>query len=1099
MYNKFSFLLFLFVLLSVHESAAKDGDKFTVDGIKYRVISESEKTCEAGWDLGSDNSKAVSNNYEGEVVIPPFVKGYKVVKISSMAFRVLKYVTSVSIPYTVENIGSNCCYNSPNLKTIKLNCKKIENPYSGFAGNKVIENIVFGDSVTEIGLSLFEGCNGISSVVMGRNIKKIDALAFKGCSKLDNITLPDSLNNIYSGAFAGCSKLSSIILPGNLKYITNDAFEGCTSLKDVRFAYGIESLLLGVTTSSKNQIMFSNCPLKKVFIGRNILLGSANYSPFRNNKNLEEVNIWIDVTELPKGAFYGCSALKTANTFHDFGPGTLKFEAPLRTIPEKAFYGCSSLEYFHIPTTVTSIGEEAFSGCTILETNRLNNVTTIGKRAFYESGINSITIPSSVKSIGESAFAKTKLNTIVFEHSNFDNCNIGSYCFMNCEQLDSVILKSSMTIGYGLFCGCTSLKTVNLPELIKSIPIATFKDCNSLAGYDINSRNKLVTEIGYDAFRNCKNLKQISLPNELKIVESSVFEECTSLENIYLPDSLTTLGSRVFYGCSNLKSLTIPNKVTIIGNDILRGCESLQELISFSNSHINYIPSQPCVALVSPSTIGYYNNANVGPIVELETHEASITLGSTGMFNLSSANRLSESPVMAVNGKVELNGLAPNTSHKIHIEGTAFNHSVKGEIDVKTLPIGIDIELVKATNITLHLKGTYNLGNAVLSSTDFDTYGTGNDVTIKGLYPGESVHATFNVRTSDGSVNSVTKRFQTIPVSVNVKASTTSSSATINGSYSIIDATIEKSGFPENDYQSNTLKINCLDPNTSYNNKYIYVVYTKEGGYASQSVSFKTRELSLTTQQPKVVSLGNVIVQAVTNLDDAEENVGFEWRRTDWTSDFASNSGRAYLYDGTMEGYIRNLNTEKLWKYRPYYESANGNRYYGDWVGIDPTNTSYFEPTVHTYANITVNGNSAAVRGYAQQGSDNIGTRGFKYWQNGNAARGFAPGSGIPKDAMTAEATGTVMEVELTGLNYETEYCYVAFVTTTEEETFYGEVRQFTTGQDLSGIDDTKEEQSPYPIAYYDLHGQRYSTPQPGLNIVLLNNNTTKKVVIRRN
>ena len=57
------------------------------------------------------------------------------------------------------------------------------------------------------------------------------------------------------------------------------------------------------------------------------------------------------------------------------------------------------------------------------------------------------------------------------------------------------------------------------------------------------------------------------------------------------------------------------------------------------------------------------------------------------------------------------------------------------------------------------------------------------------------------------------------------------------------------------------------------------------------------------------------------------------------------------------------LNTEKLWKYRPYYEASSGKRYYSDWVGLDPTNTSYFEPTVHTYANINVTGNEAQVRG----------------------------------------------------------------------------------------------------------------------------------------
>ena len=55
-----------------------------------------------------------------------------------------------------------------------------------------------------------------------------------------------------------------------------------------------------------------------------------------------------------------------------------------------------------------------------------------------------------------------------------------------------------------------------------------------------------------------------------------------------------------------------------------------------------------------------------------------------------------------------------------------------------------------------------------------------------------------------------------------------------------------------------------------------------------------------------------------------------------------------------MEGYIRNINSNYLWKFRPYYTSNAGNTYYGEWKGLDPSDYSYFEPTVHTYATINV-------------------------------------------------------------------------------------------------------------------------------------------------
>ena len=214
-----------------------------------------------------------------------------------------------------------------------------------------------------------------------------------------------------------------------------------------------------------------------------------------------------------------------------------------------------------------------------------------------------------------------------------------------------------------------------------------------------------------------------------------------------------------------------------------------------------------------------------------------------------------------------------------------------------------------------------------------------------------------------------------------------------------------------------------------------------------------TESLTLETQQPKVITEGNIIVAAKSNLDDEEQNVGFQWRRQDWNDDFDSKEGGAYLYDGQMEGYIRSLNANYLWKFRPYYEANDGTRYYGEWKGMDPSDFSYFDPTVHTYAKIAVNGNVATVRGYAQRGTDNIVSQGFKYWQASAGVKGeahYAPS--VPRDAQTVEASGTVMEVDLTGLDYETTYTYVAYVTTSEGETFYGEEQTFTTGENLTGV-----------------------------------------------
>jgi len=78
--------------------------------------------------------------------------------------------------------------------------------------------------------------------------------------------------------------------------------------------------------------------------------------------------------------------------------------------------------------------------------------------------------------------------------------------------------------------------------------------------------------------RTNPNLKSVRLPNTLKTIANGTFRDCTALEYIILPSSLETIGNEAFRG-SALKSLTIPYGVTSIGNSAFRDCASLTTAI----------------------------------------------------------------------------------------------------------------------------------------------------------------------------------------------------------------------------------------------------------------------------------------------------------------------------------------------------------------------------------------------------------------------------------------------------------------------------------------------------------------------------------------
>lgn len=232
-----------------------------------------------------------------------------------------------------------------------------------------------------------------------------------------------------------------------------------------------------------------------------------------------------------------------------------------------------------------------------------------------------------------------------------------------------------------------------------------------------------------------------------------------------------------------------------------------------------------------------------------------------------------------------------------------------------------------------------------------------------------------------------------------------------------------------------------LSPDTGY--KPIFIVETKEGSKETYQLSktISTEKLTLKTLPAKVIGNKSAIVCAETNIDNEETNVGFEWRKTDAPDVVVSKSASGTLYDGTLEGRISNLNTDSYYKVRAYYEDYNGKKYYGDWTGFDPSDFSYFEPTVHTYAKIDVQANTAKVRGVALQGTDDIIEQGFEYWAEAAAK------TRVGENVMKVQATGQSMEADLTDLAYNTIYNYRAYVKTASGTT-YGETQQFTTPAD---------------------------------------------------
>jgi len=133
------------------------------------------------------------------------------------------------------------------------------------------------------------------------------------------------------------------------------------------------------------------------------------------------------------------------------------------------------------------------------------------------------------------------------------------------------------------------------------------RDGNSYSGDivipdNFNYENKIyeVVTIGTQAFLNCSSLKSVYIGNNVKRIEYNAFKNCRELKNIVLSSNLEFIGDDAFQGCSGLQSIEIPNSVTKINSGAFEGCSNLKEIIlPYGLNEIGYRVFRNCSSLTA--------------------------------------------------------------------------------------------------------------------------------------------------------------------------------------------------------------------------------------------------------------------------------------------------------------------------------------------------------------------------------------------------------------------------------------------------------------------------------------------------------------------
>ncbi len=213
------------------------------------------------------------NGNDAVVNIPSEINGTPVTTIGNAAFRDSS-VTSVTIPASVTEIGSNAFADCTNLTSVNYkgdwsnltiqsgnpavedavnaqlfdfefilnNTAVIVIRYKGTAADVTIPSRYKGKPVTMIDHAAFHNNSAVTSVTIPDSVTAIPDDAFGFCSQLTNISIPNSVTFIGFSAFNSCTSLKSITLPSSLSTIQSYAFYNCGNLKTIRIPVSVTSI-----------------------------------------------------------------------------------------------------------------------------------------------------------------------------------------------------------------------------------------------------------------------------------------------------------------------------------------------------------------------------------------------------------------------------------------------------------------------------------------------------------------------------------------------------------------------------------------------------------------------------------------------------------------------------------------------------------------------------------------------------------------------------------------------------------------------------------------------------------------------------------------
>lgn len=461
------------------------------------------KNCDVTHVIVEEGAKKVSlpsNKYIKSITLPKTVcelVGFLDAK------ELENFVIDEDAPLT--EIGDYTFYKCTKLKSFTCPKSVTKIGRIAFSECSALETVKLPEGITSIGDRAFEYCSSLVNLNIPKGVKTIGTKAFLSCSSwTGEVDLPQ-ITVLPQQVFHHCRNLKRLTFATGITSIGEEALANCGGLGALTFDEGLTSigqkafywssiteLHLPESLKSLSYWMCYNCEnLQKVTLPNS--LTEIAEGAFKSCKQLTEINIPTALTTIRETAFDGCAMPKELDL------------SSVTTIEGYAFRNCTQLTKVILAKTLESIPVWAFGSCTSLaDVTWPQNLKTISYYAFYEAPIATLQLPETVTSIGDKAFSNNKaITSFVFPK------HVGKVLstFSGCTNLTEVVLPEDATeINTEAFMG-TGIKQIIIPEGYTTIMGEAFKNCQQLETIVLPST--LTNLKGGYHFQNSPNIKHV--------------------------------------------------------------------------------------------------------------------------------------------------------------------------------------------------------------------------------------------------------------------------------------------------------------------------------------------------------------------------------------------------------------------------------------------------------------------------------------------------------------------------------------------------------------------------------------------------------------